>query len=323
MNWKYIFLVIFVLIIVSCGCCYPIIENYENTRMMQADDIKRNERNTLLEEKTDLENKLKNATEEEKVEIEAQLEEIEFQLKYAIDYGEDASAKKYVYNTNNLDRKYRQSDEYIIKNLGDQEKNTKILERKIRKIEKRIDEEDYADEEEKEELLRDLDNYKNQLKTNNEFGEFLTFNDVEYHDSIDDIKAQGGYTDYLVNGSTTHRVDNSNRRFKSSNFVPTYEDSVFLSRVTMLSNPKIVTNSSHENAGFCHFHKNNPLQIESKCRSLSSDVCASTKCCVLLGGSSCVAGDKSGPTMKSNYTSRSIQNADHYFNDGKCYGNCN
>ena len=119
-----------------------------------------------------------------------------------------------------------------------------------------------------------------------------------------------------------HLIDQPNRRFKSSNFVPTYEDSVFLSRVTMLSNPKIVTNSPDESAGFCHFHKNNPLQIETKCRSLSKDICASTNCCVLLGGASCVAGDKNGPFMKSNYNSPSIKNTDHYYSDGKCYGNC-
>ena len=118
---------------------------------------------------------------------------------------------------------------------------------------------------EKDEIIRNIDNYKNQLKTNQEFGDFLGFNDVEYHDSVEDIKAQGGYSDNLLNGNKMHLIDQPNRRFKSSNFVPTYEDSVFLSRVTMLSNPKIVTNSPDESAGFCHFHKNNPLQIETKC----------------------------------------------------------
>ena len=324
MNWKYIFLVIFVLIIVSCGCCYPIVENYTNSRMVIADYIKQNEKSRLEEEKTKLENELKqlqadpNSDANTIAEKKAKLEEINFQLKYAIDPSDNGN-KKYVYNTNNLDRKYHQSDEYIIKNLGDQEKNTEILERKIRDLEKRIEEEDYNDESEKNEIIRDIEQYKNQLKTNQEFGEFLSFNDVEYHDSVEDIKAQGGYSDNLLNGNKMHLVNPSNR---SSNFVPTYEDSVFLSRVTMLSNPKIVTNSSDESAGFCHFHKNNPLQIETKCRSLPNDVCASTSCCVLLGGTSCVAGNKNGPIMKSNYNSTSIKNTDHYYNDGKCYGNC-
>ena len=328
MNWKYIFLVIFVLIIVSCGCCYPIVENYTNTRMMRADYIKQNEKVTLEKEKDDLEaelTELKENPSENAVTIaekEAKLEEINFQLKYAIDSSDSDGHKQYVYNTDNLDRKYHQSGEYIIKNLGDQEKNTDILEEKIKDLEKRIEDEDYNSESEKDEIIRNIDNYKNQLKTNQEFGDFLGFNDVEYHDSVEDIKAQGGYSDNLLNGNKMHLIDQPNRRFKSSNFVPTYEDSVFLSRVTMLSNPKIVTNSPDESAGFCHFHKNNPLQIETKCRSLSKDICASTNCCVLLGGASCVAGDKNGPFMKSNYNSPSIKNTDHYYSDGKCYGNC-
>ena len=74
--------------------------------------------------------------------------------------------------------------------------------------------------------------------------------------------------------------------------------------------------------GFCEYHKHSPIKIEEECGKLEKDACASTSCCVLLGGSRCVGGNENGPTMKANYGDITILNRDHYFYKGKCYGNC-
>ena len=36
----------------------------------------------------------------------------------------------------------------------------------------------------------------------------------------------------------------------------------------------------------------NPYGTEQKCLNIEKDVCASTDCCVLLGGVKCVAGSR-------------------------------
>jgi hypothetical protein len=110
--------------------------------------------------------------------------------------------------------------------------------------------------------------------------------------------------------------------FGASSYVPNYEDSVYLSRTTGLSTVGQAYVTSSMNGGFCNSMTNNSLSLEQKCQSLPSDVCSSTSCCVLLGGSKCVAGDGNGPTMKANYTDPSIINKDVYYYQGKCYGNC-
>ena len=68
--------------------------------------------------------------------------------------------------------------------------------------------------------------------------------------------------------------------------------------------------------------KSNDKISKEECGKLEKDACASTSCCVLLGGSRCVGGNEKGPTMKANYGDITIINRDHYFYKGKCYGNC-
>jgi len=85
--------------------------------------------------------------------------------------------------------------------------------------------------------------------------------------------------------------------------------------------------------GFCRTNATNPGQIDSVCNSLDTNVCASTQCCVLIGGSGdgsaggpaagrCVAGGENGPVMTSYYTDPTIMHRDRYYYQGKCYGNC-
>ena len=111
-------------------------------------------------------------------------------------------------------------------------------------------------------------------------------------------------------------------RFGPSNYVPNYEDSVYLSRLTGLSYTTPVVDTGSQLSGFCAFNKSNPGQTETECNKMDKNTCASTSCCVLLGGSKCMSGNESGPTMKSNFGDIYIKNKDHYYYQGKCYGNC-
>jgi uncharacterized protein YxeA len=109
--------------------------------------------------------------------------------------------------------------------------------------------------------------------------------------------------------------------FGTSNYVPNYEDSVYLSRLTGLSYTSPVYPTSSMKGGFCSNLKNSPEQLEQACIKQNSQTCGSTNCCVLLGGSKCVAGNELGPTNKANYGDIYIRNRDYYYYQGKCYGN--
>ena len=73
---------------------------------------------------------------------------------------------------------------------------------------------------------------------------------------------------------------------------------------------------------FCETYEIDKQGVEEKCNKLDINTCASTKCCVLLGGSKCVAGDEKGPVMKANYSDPFIENKEYYYYNGKCYGYC-
>ena len=96
-------------------------------------------------------------------------------------------------------------------------------------------------------------------------------------------------------------------------------DTIFMNQSTNLSQ---VTPVQSNTVGFCSEQSNFPLVKESKCNALSNDTCASTECCVLLGGEKCVAGNEQGPLIETNYSNFLIKNRDYYYYQGKCYGNC-
>lgn len=104
-------------------------------------------------------------------------------------------------------------------------------------------------------------------------------------------------------------------------YIPSYEDSVFLSQSTGLPEFSNIKNRPEQMGGFCSANDSDTV-LEDKCNSLDAEVCASTTCCVLLGGSKCVAGNMNGPSVSSNYSDTTIQNRDFYYFQGKCYGNC-
>lgn len=111
-------------------------------------------------------------------------------------------------------------------------------------------------------------------------------------------------------------------KYGSSNYVPNYEDSVYLSRTTRLPQPAPVFNTAGMLGGFCTQFKNDKFAIEEKCGALDLNTCASTSCCTLIGGQKCVGGNENGPTNPANYSDGSLKNKDFYYYQGKCYGNC-
>jgi hypothetical protein len=109
-------------------------------------------------------------------------------------------------------------------------------------------------------------------------------------------------------------------KYGASNYVPNYEESVYLSKTT--KNPTYSNiNPDTTGLGFCNYEKN-PEEIERMCSIQSKNTCASLSCCVLLGGQKCVHGNKYGPIQKSNYSNFFVTNPDFYYYQGKCYGNC-
>ena len=111
-------------------------------------------------------------------------------------------------------------------------------------------------------------------------------------------------------------------RFTSSNYVPNFEETVYLSKLTNISTLSPILNTSAMGGGFCDYYKDRPDELEQKCNDLSSNTCASTSCCVLLGGQKCVYGNENGPKFKSNYSNFLVTNPEFYYYQGKCYGKC-
>lgn len=111
-------------------------------------------------------------------------------------------------------------------------------------------------------------------------------------------------------------------KYGASTYVPNYEDSVYMSRTTRQSTLTPVFNTSSILGGFCAQHKGDTNKLEEKCNALDVAACASTSCCVLLGGQKCVAGSDRGPTNPANYSDFRVVNKDVYYYQGKCYGNC-
>jgi len=111
-------------------------------------------------------------------------------------------------------------------------------------------------------------------------------------------------------------------KFGSSTYVPNYADSIYLSKTTGEANTGKYMDTASMLSGQCEYYKESPIKLEEVCNATRPDKCASMSCCVLLGGSKCVAGNESGPTMKSNFADIFVKNRDFYYYHGKCYGNC-
>jgi hypothetical protein len=113
-------------------------------------------------------------------------------------------------------------------------------------------------------------------------------------------------------------------KYNQNTLVPNYEDSVYLSRTANIfqNNKKKPYETASIKGGICNYYKNNMDELENACNSIDVNTCASTNCCVLLGGEKCVSGEENGPTMSSNYNDPLLVNREFYYYQGKCFGNC-
>jgi len=163
---------------------------------------------------------------------------------------------------------------------------------------------------------------------------------VQYHDNAEDIQKQVGQdpSANLINVldasgnltqiplsqtmSNTTFYGSNNLVYNPANYVPTYEDTVYFSKLTGLGYQFPIYGTDSQWGGFCSYNHGNPDKIEEKCNTLDGDTCAATSCCVWLGGKKCVAGNQNGPTMKSHYYDSDVTNRSKYFFGGRCYGNC-
>jgi hypothetical protein len=161
---------------------------------------------------------------------------------------------------------------------------------------------------------------------------------IQYHDTEEQIRANTD-TDldyYIVYDTSGNPIKYPSTKiqgsinyyspgaytFGSASYVPNYEDSIYLSKLTGLSTTKPIYDMASMQKGFCKYYEAQPDKIEQVCNRLNKNGCASTSCCVLLGGSKCVAGNENGPKFKTNYGDVFVRNKDYYYYQSKCYGNC-
>lgn len=79
-------------------------------------------------------------------------------------------------------------------------------------------------------------------------------------------------------------------------------------------------NMGNPEDSFCEAYKGKGDELENKCNNLSSTNCNLTSCCVYLGGGGkgkgkgkCVAGDKNGPTYKTDNDGKLITMDSYYY----------
>ena len=111
-------------------------------------------------------------------------------------------------------------------------------------------------------------------------------------------------------------------KFGSATYVPSYEDSVYLSKTTGQSSTSSYLDAATMKGGACSYYKDQPEKLEEMCLAVDINNCGAMSCCVLLGGSKCVSGSALGPHNKLNYGDITLRDKDYYYHDGKCYGNC-
>lgn len=130
------------------------------------------------------------------------------------------------------------------------------------------------------------------------------------------LKPQG-----VLNVSPTY-YEPGTYKFGASTYVPSYEDSIYLSKTTGQSTVTTYLDEAAIKGGSCSYYKTQPEKIEEMCMAVDKSNCGAMSCCVLLGGSKCVGGSKLGPSNKLNYGDITVKDKDYYYHMGKCYGNC-
>jgi hypothetical protein len=110
-------------------------------------------------------------------------------------------------------------------------------------------------------------------------------------------------------------------KYGRGNFVPNYTSAVQLSASTQLSTAQPYDPPA-DKKGFCSAYADLPDIKNVMCKSMNSFACASTDCCVLIGGEKCVSGDEKGPANAVEYSDKNLKNRDFYYYRSQCYGKC-
>jgi hypothetical protein len=165
--------------------------------------------------------------------------------------------------------------------------------------------------------------------SNRFYGEEDSSNNITHYDPDNynltyhaDENTTNDFYDISVNIPNATYYQPGSFPYGPSSWVPNYEDSIYLSKLTGYSSNSLLYNTASQKSGICVQYQNDPQGLEEKCNKLDQNVCASTSCCVLLGGSKCVSGNVNGPALKSNYSDFFIKNREYYYYNGRCYGNC-
>ena len=109
-------------------------------------------------------------------------------------------------------------------------------------------------------------------------------------------------------------------KYNGLGYVPSYSEMIYLNNYPFESKPKELHEGNPH--GFCSTKDNVLNNIDEKCNGLPTNVCSTTDCCVLVGGTHCVEGNETGPKNKVVYSDTTIKNRDVYYYKGDCYGNC-
>ena len=110
-------------------------------------------------------------------------------------------------------------------------------------------------------------------------------------------------------------------KYGGSTYVPSYEDSVYLSKTTYQSTVSPV-DKPNKLINICREYQYYPTRLENACNNIDKGSCKKSNCCILLGGEKCVAGNEFGPLYKNNYSDFLVKNRDYYYYNNRCYGNC-
>ena len=109
--------------------------------------------------------------------------------------------------------------------------------------------------------------------------------------------------------------------YGGAGYQPTDVDIAYFRNYKSTPASLFVVDETENPNGFCDL-KDTLVNMDQKCSEQPLDVCASTNCCVLMGGQKCVYGNEFGPINKTIYSDTSIKNRDVYYYRGKCYGDC-
>jgi hypothetical protein len=135
-----------------------------------------------------------------------------------------------------------------------------------------------------------------------------------------DHSIEGMYAPYGPN--TTTYYEPGTYTYDTPTFRPNQETGEYTSLSTGGSQVGIINTLPYDRNDICQLYASDPIGLENACKKLEKGACASTSCCILLGGEKCVRGDAYGPTLRNHYSDILVRRRDFHEYKGQCYGNC-